>query len=96
MDKKLSDERETEIRAIARTMADEVIKNPGVEIILSGLTAIAEYKNGNYLFSMMLKIGQLIHYPDCWDTVAYPTLYDAIAEILMPTKCPTCRNEMGA
>lgn len=27
------------------------------------------------------KTSSLIHYPECWDTVAYPTLLDAIKEI---------------
>jgi hypothetical protein len=27
------------------------------------------------------KLGEAIHYPDCWDTVAYPTLFDALSEI---------------
>ena len=27
------------------------------------------------------KFGKLIHYPDCWDTAAYPTLESALREI---------------
>ncbi len=26
-------------------------------------------------------IKDLLHYPDCWDTIAYPTLLDAIKEM---------------
>lgn len=26
-------------------------------------------------------IAKHIHYPECWDTMAYPTLYDAVREI---------------
>jgi len=26
-------------------------------------------------------IAKEMHYPDCWDTVAYPTIYDAIGEL---------------
>ena len=25
--------------------------------------------------------GNIIHYPDCWDVIAYPTLEDALQEI---------------
>ena len=32
------------------------------------------------LESELKQIAESIHYPDCWDTVAYPTLYDAIRE----------------
>jgi len=28
------------------------------------------------------KIKESIHYPDCWDTWAYPTVYDAVDEVL--------------
>lgn len=30
---------------------------------------------------------QMIHYPDCWDTAAYPTLKDAIHESLAWIGC---------
>lgn len=36
------------------------------------------------------RISFLIHYPECWDTVAYPTLEDAIWEIL------SCEFEIDA
>ena len=26
-------------------------------------------------------MAEAIHYPECWDTIAYPTLLDAIKEI---------------
>ena len=26
-------------------------------------------------------LAKAIHYPDCWDTMAYPTLFDALVEI---------------
>jgi hypothetical protein len=28
------------------------------------------------------EISKIIHYPDCWDTVAYPSLIDAVHEIV--------------
>ena len=36
------------------------------------------------------KVARLYHYPDCWDTMAYPTLFDAIWEMRGP--CTTCGN----
>ena len=33
----------------------------------------------------------LIHYPDCWDTAAYPTLRDAIHECLAWSGCSVCK-----
>lgn len=41
----------------------------------------------------LANIASLIHYPNCWDTVAYPTLYDAIAETL--DGCTICRQKKG-
>lgn len=34
------------------------------------------------------KVARLYHYPECWDTAAYPTLYDAIYELR--GQCTTC------
>jgi hypothetical protein len=44
------------------------------------------------------KLADAIHWPDCWDTMAYPTLFDALAEISSCTSedctrrkpCPVC------
>jgi len=36
------------------------------------------------------KIASLIHYPECWDTVTYPTLFDAINEIGI--QCSACND----
>ena len=33
----------------------------------------------------------MIHYPDCWDTAAYPALRDAIHECLALSGCSTCK-----
>lgn len=38
------------------------------------------------------KIAVQIHYPQCWDTAAYPTLEDAIYEIL-DQGCSECQNK---
>ena len=35
-------------------------------------------------------LSKAIHYPDCWDTMAYPSLYYALLEMLGRNDCPTC------
>lgn len=34
---------------------------------------------------------KFLHYPDCWDTAAYPTLHDAIHEGLAWSGCSVCK-----
>jgi hypothetical protein len=34
---------------------------------------------------------KFLHYPDCWDTAAYPTLKDAIHEVLACSECSVCK-----
>lgn len=34
-----------------------------------------------------------IHYPDCWDTAAYPTVADALAEVYGSFKCSNDDNQ---
>ncbi len=36
------------------------------------------------------KLASQIHYPDCWDTMAYPTLEDALWEIIGHQECSEC------
>jgi len=36
----------------------------------------------------LYNLSQKIHYPDCWDTMAYPTLESAIHEMF--NSCHTC------
>ena len=46
------------------------------------------------------EIAECIHYPGCWDTVAYPTLASALWELIAwgPMgygACPTCGKPQG-
>lgn len=34
---------------------------------------------------------QMIHYPECWDTAAYPELRNAIHEVLAWSGCSVCK-----
>ncbi len=41
-------------------------------------------------------ISQYIHYPECWDTCAYPTLASALWEMCHTSStCPTCDKPQG-
>ena len=42
------------------------------------------------------EIRKSIHYPECWDTMAYPTLASALWEMLPPLgKCKVCGRDQG-
>ena len=45
------------------------------------------------------KIAEAIHYPECWDTMAYPTLVYALWEMIgidfTKRFCPTCKKQQG-
>lgn len=36
-------------------------------------------------------LAEAIHYPKCWDTIAYPRLSDAIIEIIGCAGCNECK-----
>ena len=40
-------------------------------------------------------IAKELHYPDCWDTIAYPTVYDAINELASCNICKPPKRESG-
>lgn len=36
------------------------------------------------------RIAELLHYPRCWDTAAYPTVFDAMIETAGAAGCSAC------
>ena len=44
------------------------------------------------------EVANIIHYPECWDTMAYPTIADALYELLTCSEheCSTCADAMLA
>lgn len=44
------------------------------------------------LISKVIKISESLHYPECWDTEAYPTVFDAVFEVLATSKCSVCAD----
>ena len=66
-------------RRLIEIMAQvEILKND-YKVVLEGLENLGESHG---------QIKDLCHYPECWDTMAYPTLYDAVFEMRGP--CTTC------
>jgi hypothetical protein len=39
------------------------------------------------------RIAELLHYPQCWDTAAYPTLADAMIEVAGAAGCSECKAQ---
>lgn len=42
----------------------------------------------------LAELAKLIHYPECWDTMAYPTLLDALSEMAACAECDVARNQL--
>ena len=38
------------------------------------------------------KLAAQIHYPECWDTAAYPSLEDALWEVMGDQECSECKR----
>lgn len=53
-----------------------------------------EYLSENPPVDWLKKIRQEIHYPECWDTAAYPTLFHAIYEQVGCSQCKTGTPQM--
>lgn len=51
---------------------------------------LAEYKQlAEAAEANLRELGAILHYPECWDDIAYPTLADALKEIFT---CSVCAN----
>lgn len=61
-----------------------VIRADQLQALLAGEVA------SHYYPSEWIKF---LHYPDCWDTAAYPTLQSAIHEALAWSGCSTCKAQ---
>ncbi|MFL0802407.1 MAG: hypothetical protein K6L81_01730 [Agarilytica sp.] len=45
-------------------------------------------EENDLLKDKLRKVAESIHYPDCWDTAAFPSLFDALSEIgCNPSHC---------
>lgn len=42
--------------------------------------------------TLIQRIAKTLHYPDCWDTAAYPSIYDAISELAGCIGCSECNQ----
>lgn len=80
-------------RTYYHTEADRVITTSGDGSAGAGLNALAWRQN--VAAGIAIEVGNIgdiaanIHYPECWDTMAYPTLASAVCEITMcaPMQC---------
>src|ERR1035437_3295689 len=41
---------------------------------------------------VMAEIAKSLHYPQCWDTIAYPSIHDALRELSACTGCAECKS----
>ncbi len=67
--------------------ANVKIKLCEAQIIFVEKTSIAKQVQADKDIQVL---AEAIHYPDCWDTMAYPTLLSAITEV---NHCTTCANK---
>lgn len=68
---------------------EKVVGNVTVKMKLSPTDAGKLYMKCCTLEDELKAIAKTIHYPDCWDTAAYPTLQDAITEVGCNPECCT-------
>ena len=59
------------------------------ELIKALEEALAKQEQDNFPVNW----AAMLHYPDCWDTAAYPELRDAIHEALAWSGCSVCKQE---
>ena len=57
--------------------------------------AASRIQVGEEAIADLKKIAEAIHYPECWDTTAYPTLYDAINNVgCNPAHCTKKKEDL--
>ncbi|MDH5640874.1 MAG: hypothetical protein OEY28_06235 [Nitrospira sp.] len=61
------------LRELAKTLP-----NWGFEVVGKALLALADEKEA---------LANALHYPDCWDIAAYPTVSEALQEVSHSVKC---------
>ena len=78
-----------ELRLPWKDNVDEVI-DAGKDIVMDGYCSsfqghidfiIKAVNNHDALVEELQELSAAIHYPECWDTMAYPTLLSALTEI---------------
>lgn len=52
--------------------------------------AVSVLSTGESTKRSALDMARAIHYPECWDTAAYPTLQDAMREVVNHAQCSVC------
>jgi Lar family restriction alleviation protein len=76
---------------------DTMSKDRGAAIAQGRMDAIAEWNKRTTPAqpvsepALTAKWSGFLHYPECWDTAAYPTLESAIHETLAWSGCSVCK-----
>ena len=96
----------TDLRQAAKTLQVEVVKlkqmleqQQAEPVLLECVTCGTVYADGvppqvpvqQQAEPVADEWAKLLHYPDCWDTAAYPTLHDAVHEALAWSGCSVCK-----
>lgn len=65
----------------------ETIWNKAKESLALMPSIIAEVERLSERQDQLQYIAKSLHYPECWDTMAYPTIWDAIIEMAACSEC---------
>lgn len=60
-------------------------------ILFRQLNDLVTHRHAGQVVVELAKIAKEIHYPECWDTAAYPTIYNALHEMAACCKCAECK-----
>jgi len=92
--KKCTDQPSVPITTTDRTTTDRTAT--GLMMFTStGLDYRDPILKSEYESKQIIRIATHIHYPECWDTAAYPTLADAVCEITCCDPAQCTHKKMG-
>ncbi|WP_179254799.1 hypothetical protein [Burkholderia sp. AU15512] len=85
-----------------KTLTDQQVHDAikSAEHEVSRMTPFSSMEERRFAFCRALlaaqqpepKLAQAIHYPECWDTVAYPTVESALREVYVAFRCQQCEQ----
>lgn len=84
---------QSKIAALSIAVADNDIDEVKRLLPLSGEQVVREMR-AEAVDKELAELAKLIHYPECWDTMAYPTLLDALSEMAACAECDVARNQL--
>ncbi len=78
-----------EVRKVAQAMQKDGYRGP-LAWASKVIDFVADYTPPQRTEQEPVAWAKFLHYPECWDTAAYPTLHDAIHEALAWSGCSVC------